>query len=522
MYAAERDDDQPDADPCRPSARACERADGMREERGAEHGQDEPTRVEDAPERQPGRRAQRGEGERCDDARARCHAGFLLGVRPERVNTWFHAVAKGALDASTTTTELVEVSATGCVSTATTLMPASEPRARTTSGPTRPSTAITRSARRCVARFSSTIASRSVECGPTVARRSIDVVTGIAAGAEQLARAGGHLDPALEADEARDDRRHRRRPRPRTTPGRGRRGARRAPPRRGSASAASFWRIMRSPVRAVERQCTRRRSSPSSYSRRVRNSSPRSLHHRARRGQVALAGDPAADRDRRHDVVDARAHEHVAVADARQHPPGETEGVARGERQRADAVAPAAAGGHPVRGAGGRARRERRHQEARRAPTLVEPVGGDEEGTGRGAQVLDPEVDPAVGPHVEPIGLDPPLHRQIGRVPRRQPPRHRGEQRDRGHAEDQHLDGAEQEAPDDEPERRADQRPAAPGERDGEDRCPAHRACSGAGRARHRHRREDRVDDVAARDAAQLRVGRDEHAVLDAPRGRRA
>ena len=34
---------------------------------------------------------------------------------------------------------------------------------------------------------------------------------------------------------------------------------------------------MSSPVRAVERQCTRRRSSPSSYSRNVTNSSPRSL-----------------------------------------------------------------------------------------------------------------------------------------------------------------------------------------------------------------------------------------------------
>ena len=76
---------------------------------GPEHGQDEPTRVEDSAQRQPRRRAQRGEGEGCDDARARCHARFLDWVREERVNTWFQADANGVFDASTTTTELVDV-----------------------------------------------------------------------------------------------------------------------------------------------------------------------------------------------------------------------------------------------------------------------------------------------------------------------------------------------------------------------------------------------------------------------------
>ena len=67
------------------------------------------------------------------------------------------------------------------------------------------------------------------------------------------------------------------------------------------------------------------------------------------------------------------------------------------DRERTDPVAAASTGRDAVRGAGDRPGRERRDEEARRAPALVEPVGGGEQGSGPAAQVLDQEVDAALG-----------------------------------------------------------------------------------------------------------------------------
>ena len=89
---------------------------------------------------------------------------------------------------------------------------------------------------------------------------------------------------------------------------------------------------MRSPVRAVERQCTRRRSSPSSYSRSVTNSSPRSLTT-ARGTGFVLGADPAPDRDRRHDVVHARAHDQFGFTGAGLAAPRDAERVGHRERR---------------------------------------------------------------------------------------------------------------------------------------------------------------------------------------------
>ena len=146
------------------------------------------------------------------------------------------------------------------------------------------------------------MASRSVECGPTVARRSSTSWRG----SPPVPR----NSPALVATSTRRWSRTRRVTIDATASTATSNDSASWPSGCTSSTTAarerqraSFWRIMRSPVRAVERQWTRRRSSPSSYSRSVRNSSPRSLTIARGAGQVALPGDPAADRDRCDDVV---------------------------------------------------------------------------------------------------------------------------------------------------------------------------------------------------------------------------
>ena len=105
-------------------------------------------------------------------------------------------------------------------------------------------------------------------------------------------------------------------------------------------------------------------------------------HDRARRRRLVLGADAAPDRDRRHDLVHARAHDELRLARARLAAAGETERVGDRHREGTDAVAAAPTGRDAVRGAGGRPGRERRDEEARRAPAFVEPVGGGEQGSG--------------------------------------------------------------------------------------------------------------------------------------------
>ena len=110
-----------------------------------------------------------------------------------------------------------------------------------------------------------------------------------------------------------------------------------------------------------------------------------------------LGADAAAHRDGRDDLVHAGPHHEFGFTRARFAAARQPERIGDRERQRADAVAPAPAGRDPVRGARGRTGRERRHEEASGAPSLVEPVGGEQQGSGAGAEVLDQEVDPALG-----------------------------------------------------------------------------------------------------------------------------
>ena len=160
---------------------------------------------------------------------------------------------------------------------------------------------------------------------------------------------------------------------------------------------ASFWRIMRSPVRAVERQCTRRRSSPSSYSRSVRNSSPRSLTiargagrslSPATRLPTATGATMSSTRGRTSTSLSAtlgstrRARPNGSVAESDSGPTRYRPRRRVGTRYAARAVAPPASGGTRKRAA--------------RRPSSNQSVATSS-GLGVLAAVLDPEVDPAVG-----------------------------------------------------------------------------------------------------------------------------
>ena len=107
-----------------------------------------------------------------------------------------------------------------------------------------------------------------------------------------------------------------------------------------SPKRSSSWRSMRSPSRAVERQWTRRRSSPTSYSRRAKKSSPRA----ARAGWVApwrasRVGEPGrASTGWIRGCTTSRAGTGELRA-----PLGQPERVADPEHQRADRDRPPAA-----------------------------------------------------------------------------------------------------------------------------------------------------------------------------------
>ena len=101
------------------------------EQRGAHHGEHEAARVDDPSQRQRRHHTQRRQRERRHEAGAPDHH-VRTGRRPRAVrdNVWFHAVANGVVDASTTTTDACGANAAGWVSTTTTPIPPSAPSAR--------------------------------------------------------------------------------------------------------------------------------------------------------------------------------------------------------------------------------------------------------------------------------------------------------------------------------------------------------------------------------------------------------
>ena len=98
---------------------------------------------------------------------------------------------------------------------------------------------------------------------------------------------------------------------------------------------ASSWRTMSSSRRALDRQCTRRRSSPTSYSRRVRNSSPSAACARRCTVSTEATTRPPACRGARMSWTRGQI---VDLARARQRPgaAGEAERVGDRERDRAE------------------------------------------------------------------------------------------------------------------------------------------------------------------------------------------
>ena len=406
---------------------------------------------------------------------------------------------------------------------------------------TRPSTATTRSTRRCARRCSSTVASRSRSSGPTVASTSITSCRGSPPVPSTSPALVIDLDPAPQAHEPRGDRRRR------FDRDLERRGVVRArlhvEHHRGARPPAGFVLADhqlagaggRAPVHAAQVVADLVLAQRDELVAEV-------AHDRARRARLVLGADAAPDRDRRHDVVHAWAHDELGLARAGLAAAGQAERIGDRDRERPDAVAAAATGGDAVRGAGGGAGRERRDEEARRAPAFVEPVGGGEQGSGAGAEVLDQQVDAALGADVQAVGVHAPAHRQRGRGLEPQPRGGRDHQHQRGEPEHQHLDGAEQVAADDEPERGAGERPAPPGEGGGAARFAgrsadstdsrwAATAASAVGAAGVTDGAQPPVapgtgteariaaHDVVGGDAAQLGVGGDEQAGARAPTG---
>ena len=209
-------------------------------ERGAHHGEHEAARVDDPSERQRGHHAQRRERERRHEAGAPDHHGACTGRRAERACGTTSRSTRSRTGSSTRRRRppsACGANAAGCVSTTTTPMPASAPSARSVSGATRPSTAIDEVDAPVRAQVlehrRQLVASRRADGGEHVD----DVVTGIAAGAQHLAGARDELDPSPEPRQSRADRcggLDRDLERRRVV---ARRGARRARPRRGTATA---------------------------------------------------------------------------------------------------------------------------------------------------------------------------------------------------------------------------------------------------------------------------------------------
>ena len=149
----------------------------------------------------------------------------------------------------------------------------------------------------------------------------------------------------------------------------------------GARRRLSSWRIISRWCRAVDFQCTRRRSSPGANSRSMRNSPVTSRRPTTRGSSESRSSPPPSGSDisswtRGCTITSSSpAARHVRRR--------ETERIADRRAQRTDLVAAPPFGRDAVRGACGRARRERREQEARVAAAAVERVGEREQGACR-------------------------------------------------------------------------------------------------------------------------------------------
>ena len=216
-------------------------------------------------------------------------------------------------------------------------------------------------------------------------------------------------------------------------------------------------------MRAVERQWIRRRSSPTSYSRRVRNSSPSTAGAwnctangdvlRSRPGAPG-AGRRSWTRGQIGDLVD----DAVGPGAAR-----ETERVGHAERDRPEREPAPTVRRHAVRGPRPLAAPQRRDEEPGRPAPAVEHVGQlDLRRVGR-AGIVDLEVHARVAADVHAGRADRPFHpdRELA-APHPEPGDE--EQAEGDHPEDRQLERPEQAPGDEQPGGRAGERPAPAGQ----------------------------------------------------------
>ena len=238
------------------------------------------------------------------------------------------------------------------------------------------------------------------------------------------------------------------------------------------------------------------------------------------------------DRDRRHDLVHAGAHHELGFARARFAAARQPERVGDRDRQRSDAVAAAPARRDPVRGARGGTGRERGDEEARGAASLVEPVGGEEQGSGAACRGSRPSRS---------MRPSEPTWRRSGRTRRLTASSGRAWNRSQSatpatsaraatpstsisSAPSRKLPTTSPSAApvSDQPRRVSVVMRFVLGPIGGPGGALTRAAPSPRRRAGHRHRGQDRPHDVARRHAAQLGVGREHQPVLEHRGQRRA
>ncbi len=303
------------------------------------------------------------------------------------------------------------------------------------------------------------------------------VVTRVATRAEDGAGAGDHLDASLQAHQPRDDRR---------------RGFHRDLERRVVVTVGMYVehdRSTRAPARFVlaDHEVAGARGRAPVHPPQVvadlvvaqcEELVAEVTHQRPRGDRFTVAAHPTAHRDRRDDVVDARAHEHLAGLHFSEGSASHAERVRCSHDEGSNLVATAASRRDAIRSSRRRAGCEGWHQEARRAAPLVEPVGGGQQRGGALIAIRDGEIDASVGTDVQALRSDAAGHGQVERMSEREPERATRDECDGGHGEHEQLDGAEQEAADGESAGRADERPAATRQRHAPDH--AQRVMSGA------------------------------------------
>ena len=169
------------------------------------------------------------------------------------------------------------------------------------------------------------------------------------------------------------------------------------------SQGCSSRRTISSPVRAVERQCTRRRSSPRRYSRVAASSSPCTATERARLSPLPAYSPASRTVGSGDDLRD-----HGQPVDAGEGPGqlAQPERVGEPDHQRTDRVAAAHVGAHRVRHRAGLVRAEPlQHDPGPAAQRVRQPVLQQQGAGGQPGHVLQAQHHPGAGADRGPAGL---------------------------------------------------------------------------------------------------------------------